>query len=40
MINNKILDLMNESEKNISSELKKIDDIVFFNSRKVIESFL
>ena len=39
MINEDILILINESEKEIEKELKNIDDIVFFNSRKVIEAF-
>lgn len=38
-MNKEILDLINESEKRIQNELKKIDDIVFFNSKKVIEAF-
>jgi len=39
MLDEKVLELINESEKKISKELSKIDDIVFFNSRKVIEAF-
>lgn len=39
MINKQIMDLIVESEKNIKSELNKIDDIVFFNSMKVISAF-
>lgn len=39
MIKDEILNLIEQSEKEISNELKKIDDIVFFNSRKVINAF-
>lgn len=39
MISNNILKLIEDSEKNIKEELNKIDDIVFYNSRKVIEAF-
>ena len=34
-----IINLVNNSEKEISSELKKIDDIVFYNSKKVLDAF-
>ena len=39
MLDEKILELIESSEKEIKNELEKIDDIVFFNSRKVIEAF-
>lgn len=38
-MNNEIIDLMNSSEKIIKPELDKIDDIVFYNSKKVLEAF-
>lgn len=36
---NNILELINKSEIEIKDELKKIDDIVLFNSSKVLEAF-
>ena len=39
MIKNETIKLIEESEKNITSELDKIDDIVFYNSMKVINAF-
>lgn len=39
MISLKTLNLIEQSEKEIKNELEKIDDIVFFNSKKVIEAF-
>ena len=39
MIDEKILEEINESEKNIKSELEKIDDIVFYISMKVMDAF-
>lgn len=39
MIKNETIKLIEESEKNIKSELDKIDDIVFYNSMKVINAF-
>ena len=34
-----LIELVNESEKDIKNELNKIDDIVFFNSKKVLDAF-
>ena len=36
---NSLLDLMNDSEKVIKTELEKIDNIVFYNSKKVLDAF-
>ena len=36
---NDIINLVNESEKEIKSELENIDNIVFLNSRKVLDAF-
>jgi len=36
---NNLIELMNESEKIIKPELDKIDDIVFYNSKKVLDAF-
>ncbi len=38
-MNESILKLISDSEKNLKGEFDNIDDIVFFNSRKVIEAF-
>ena len=38
-MNNELLELIKESEKVIENELKKIDDIVFYNSKKVLDAF-
>lgn len=38
-MNESILKLISDSEKNIKNEFDNIDDIVFFNSKKVIEAF-
>ncbi len=39
MIDEKILEEINNSEKNIKKEFEKIDDIVFYNSMKVMSAF-
>lgn len=39
MLNESILELVENSEKEIKKELEKIDKIIFLNSRKVIEAF-
>ena len=39
MINEEILNYLNEQENKIEKYLKEIDDIVLFNSRKVLEAF-
>ena len=39
MLDEKVVELVNKSENEISKELSKIDQIVFFNSRKVIDAF-
>lgn len=39
MLNESILELVENSEKEIKKELEKIDEIIFLNSRKVIEAF-
>lgn len=38
-MNNDLLSIIESSEKMIKQELKKIDDIVFYNSKKVLEAF-
>ena len=38
-MNKDLLDLINNSEKNIKLELENIDDIVFYNSKKVLDAF-
>ena len=38
-MNNDLLELINNSEKIIKPELEKIDDIVFYNSKKVLDAF-
>lgn len=38
-MNNELLDLIEDSEKKIKYELEKIDNIVFFNSKKVLDAF-
>ena len=38
-MNNELLKLINDSEKNIKTELEKIDNIVFNNSKKVLDAF-
>ena len=39
MISLETLNLIEQSEKEIKKELEKIDELVFFNSRKVIDAF-
>ena len=38
-MNKDLLELINNCERNIKSELEKIDDIVFYNSKKVLDAF-
>ena len=38
-MNKDLLELINNSEKIIKPELEKIDDIVFYNSKKVLDAF-
>ena len=38
-MNNEVLNLIETSEKEIKKELEKIDDIVFYNSKKVLNAF-
>lgn len=38
-MNNELLNLIETSEKEIKTELEKIDDIVFYNSKKVLDAF-
>ena len=38
-MNNNLLELINESEIIIKPELDKIDDIIFYNSKKVLDDF-
>ena len=36
---NDIIDLVNDSEKEITNELKNIDKLIFLNSKKVLDAF-